>query len=405
MVDVSARIEEQATVAAVRRRDAKAIPASVSVLEGDEGLEAYRRFAADAVFAPPQSPEWVDAWEAEARPDLIFVTVGIGAMSAAALALEVIRLGPFRVARFISGSHANGNFAPVSPAAGRLRRSDIEAVFAAVRAARPDVDLVAMERMLVEHAGVANPFAAMASGASPNVSLAVDLEGGFEALLKRSSGKRKRKKHRSQIRKFEAAGGYQMLEARTPAEIDRVLDAFFEMKHVRLTKMGVEDVFAPMDVQAFFRRLFKHAASQERPAFTLHALEVGGIIRAVTGSSRTEDRIICEFGAIIEDELAHASPGDFMFFEQIGNACAEGLPYYDFSVGDELYKRLWCDVETTHLDLFVPLTLKGRMLAMAERARTRLTAFVKGNAIVWAALKKLRRRAPLQPAEATDIDD
>ncbi|TIL50364.1 MAG: GNAT family N-acetyltransferase, partial [Mesorhizobium sp.] len=76
----------------------------------------------------------------------------------------------------------------------------------------------------------------------PNLSLAVDLAGGFDALLSRASGKRRRKRHRSQARKFGAVGSHRRIEARTADEVNRLLDAFFEMKEFRFRKMGIANV-------------------------------------------------------------------------------------------------------------------------------------------------------------------
>jgi CelD/BcsL family acetyltransferase involved in cellulose biosynthesis len=130
------------------------------------------------------------------------------------------------------------------------------------------------------------------------------------------------------------------------------------------------------------------------------------VVRAVTGSSIVGKRLICEFGAIREDELFSASPGDFLFFEEIKKACDQGLDVYDFSVGDENYKRLWCDIEATHFDVTLPLTLKGRVLAGMSRGKIRLKTFIKRNRMVWEFTKRLRRRnaAPVA-AEASDGDD
>ncbi|TIT61214.1 MAG: GNAT family N-acetyltransferase [Mesorhizobium sp.] len=94
-----------------------------------------------------------------------------------------------------------------------------------------------------------------------------------------------------------------------------------------------------------------------------------------------------------EDELANTSPGDFLFFDNIQNACQTGFAVYDFSVGDEPYKRLWCDIETQHFEVLVPLTLKGRALGQALRQGARLKAFVKNSPTIWKLAKMLRRKA------------
>lgn len=375
---------------------------SISVASTD-GLAAYAAFCRSALFGPAQSAAWVQNWAAETRPDLLVATLSAEGKPVFSLALEVAARGPFRIARFMGGRHANGNFVAADP--NWLAKADIPAlrsVLAAIAKARPDIDLVALERLLPDLDGVANPLASLEHFSSPNLSLAVDLAGGFDALLSRASGKRKRKKHRSQIRKFEAVGSYRRIGARTPDEVGRLLDAFFEMKELRFRKMGIANVFGDAQVRGFFRALFRQALAEDKPSFVLHGLEVAGKLRAITGSSRSGKRLICEFGAIAEDDLGHASPGDFLFFDNIQEACETGFEIYDFSVGDEPYKRLWCDIETQHFEVLVPLTVKGRMLALTLRQGARLKAFAKNSPTIWKLTKVLRRKAAGQPAPAEE---
>ncbi|WFP61163.1 GNAT family N-acetyltransferase [Mesorhizobium sp. WSM4904] len=370
------------------------------------GLADYAEFCASALFAPAQSASWVRNWAAETKSDMVVATLNIEDRPAFSLALEVVRSGPFRVARFAGGRHANGNFPAAHP---RLLPSidgpEIRSLFSAIAKARPDIDLVSLERLLPDLDGAANPLAAMPNFASPNLALAVDLDGGFDALLARASGKRKRKKHRSQTRKFEAVGSFRRIEARSRKEVDRLLGAFFDMKEARFAKMGIANVFDDEGVRAFFQALFADALAEEKPSFLLHGLEVAGKLRAVTGSSRSGKRLICEFGAIAEDDLASTSPGDFLFFDNIQEACELGFDVYDFSVGDEPYKRLWCDIEVRHLEVLAPLTLKGRALATGLRQGSRAKAFIKNNPTVWKLTKMLRRKAAGQAAAPAASED
>lgn len=392
--------------APISRAAGAASDADIAISDAS-GLTAYAALAERGISAPAQGWPWVRQWSESVKPDLVVATLSRSGVPVFALALEVVRTGPFRVARFLAGTHANGNFAPADKVwlAQAGARADIAALISAIASARPDIDLVALERLLPDLDGFANPLLAVSHRSSPNISLAVDLDGGFAALLARSSGKRKRKKHRSQTRKFEAAGGFRRIEATTPDEVRRVLGAFFSMKEIRFRKAGIRNVFAGKEVQDFFENLFIKALAASPQPFVLHALEVGGKIRAVTGSSRSESRIICEFGAIIEDELAHASPGDFLFFDNMQEACDQGLAVYDFSVGDELYKRLWCDIETQHQDALAPLTIKGRALAVSMRLQARLKASIKGSPLIWKLTKRLRRRTAGQSAPAETAED
>ncbi|ESZ27683.1 MULTISPECIES: GNAT family N-acetyltransferase [unclassified Mesorhizobium] len=405
MVDATASFDGNrlaATEASSRALPRDHADLSISVASTD-GLAAYAEFCRSALFGPAQSAAWVQNWAAETRPDLLVATLSVEGKPVFSLALEVASKGLFRIARFMGGRHANGNFVAADP--NWLAKADIPAlrsVLAAIAKARPDIDLVALERLLPDLDGVANPLASLDHFSSPNLSLAVDLAGGFDALLSRASGKRKRKKHRSQIRKFEAVGSYRRIEARTPDEVDTLLDAFFEMKELRFRKMGIANVFGDAQVRGFFRALFMQALAEDKPSFVLHGLAVAGKLRAITGSSRSGKRLICEFGAIAEDDLGHASPGDFLFFDNIQEACETGFEVYDFSVGDEPYKRLWCDIETRHFEVLVPLTVKGRMLALTLRQGARLKAFVKNSPMIWKLTKVLRRKAAGQAAPSEE---
>src|SRR5690606_28777132 len=228
-------------------------------------LAAYADLARRGVSAPAQSVLWVKEWVATATPEGLVAVVESDGKPVYALALEIVGSGPFRIARFMSGRHANGNFPAADPAFLAAGCLDGDTLLAAIRAARPDVDALVLERLLPVLDGIANPLLALPHFPSPNISLAVNLEGGFEALLSRASGKRKKKKHRSQTRKFEAAGGFRRIEAGTPDEVLRLLDAFFAMKEFRFRKMGVANVFRDAEVQTFFRSLFMDALRESPP--------------------------------------------------------------------------------------------------------------------------------------------
>lgn len=370
---------------------------------GPAALAGYAGFASSVFSGPAQSAGWIEAWVEATRPDFFVASLKEGGRTVFSLPLEVTRAGPLSIARFPAGNHANGNFAPVSPQwAARAGAADLAPLFAAIRQARPDLDLICLDRMAAEIEGVKNPLMRLARRPTPNPALSLSLEGGFEGVLERASGKRKSKKHRSQARKFDAAGGYRRIEARTAEEAGRLLDAFFAMKADRLRKMGIANVFASAEIQAFFRALFGSAIGKEKPGFVLHGLEVGGRIRAVTGSSICGGRIVCEFGAISDDELAASSPGEFLFFENIAEACEKGFSVYDFSVGDEPYKRQWCNIAQTQWEAFVPLSLGGRALAGLLWAKAEAKRRIKANPWLWATFKRLRRA---RAAGAVPADD
>lgn len=391
MVDIGATTP----TAASRRHAALDQPmaeTTISVLEASaDALAAYEDFCRDAIHAPAQHPHWVRSWTETANRDALIIFIESHGRQVAALALEVVRQGPFRVARFMGGKHANGNFIATRRGGAPLTSHDLRRLTAAIREVRPDIDIVALERQNPEQDGAANPLATLATGRSPNVSLSVNLDGGFDAMLSRRSGKRKKKKYKLQLRKFEEAGGHRLIEAASPEEVERLIGDFYIMKAARFRKKGIPDVFGSPEVRAFFRALYLNALADPSPAFALHGVEVAGVLRAVNGVSVGRASVVCEFGGIRDDEL-NASPGFFLDYTNIEQACANGKRVYDFSVGDEEYKRSWCDIETWQFDVLLPLTLKGRLAYGIAQARARAVAYVKSNDRLWGFIKGLRQK-------------
>lgn len=390
MVDIGAAVQAAGSSSTEQKHTA----ITAETLAADEtALARYEAFCRTAAHGPAQSPLWLRSWIAATGADAAIIKVRRGGRTICALALEIRQEGPFRVARFPGGSHANGNFVATAPGAAEpLSASDQKAVCAAVRRARPDIDLIHLERQNPDFDGLPNPLEGLATGQSPNVSLATNLDGGFQATLERANAKRKRKKYRFQLRKFEGAGGHRVIIADTPEEVERMLDAFFVMRAARFRKMGIaNNVFGSAQVQAFFRALFRDALKETPKPFVLHGLEVGGELRGVNGLSITPHSMVCEFVGIRDDD-PQLSPGFFLDYACMEEACEDGKKLYDFSVGDDPAKRSWCDVETWQFDTLMPLTARGFLFWTYVRARARAVRFVKSNRLLWTLVRYVRQR-------------
>lgn len=389
MVDVGAATRTSAMESDAVTASRPWSPTTVAVRPADAAsLADYDAFCRTALHGPQQHPLWVRTWIEATGADALLVTCHENGQPALALPLEVTRQGPFRVARFVGGRHANGNLAARSAQASA---PDRRALANAIRRARPDIDLVALERQNPSQEGIPNALADLATIRSPNISLAVDLTGGFQEVLSRNNGKRKRRKQKLQLRRMDEAGGWRLIKAATTDEVDRLIDAFFALKAARFRKKGISNTFAPAEIQAFFRDLFTSALKEEQPPFTLYGLEVAGDICGIHGFSITRDSIVCEFGAIREDDL-QISPGFFIDYHAIEEACDNGRKLYDLSVGDEPYKRSWCEVETWQFETLLPLSLRGQLLCLAMVARGRAVRFVKSNETLWSWVKTVRAR-------------
>ena len=370
--------------------------------------DAYERLADKSGAPAPQSPQWIETYEREVGGRFVHVNVSENGKARMILALERVRHRGITILRYSGGRHANANFPAVDPAWTTDPEALRRALADGLRAACPDIDALVLERQLDAHQGIANPLVTARSTPSPNLALAADLAHGFDGLLSEISGKRKRKKHRSQTRKFEAAGGFRLARAESEEDVDRALDAFFAMKDARFRAAGIENVFAAPEFQTFLRNLFKAELGKPAPRFVIDTLEVAGKLRAVAAESVSGKRMTCEFASIAEDDMAFASPGEFLFFHAIKTAADDGFAIYDFGVGDERYKRLWCRLETVHHDTVIALTAKGEAYRLVWSATAAAKRRVKNSTVLWPLVKRLRqslRGSGPADADSGDSDD
>lgn len=340
------------------------------------------------IYTTPQGAGWVQTYAVCVNPGTIVIIASLKGVVHFFLPLEVVHKATLAAARFPGGSHANENFAPATKYFCENPPADLNRkITMALRTARPDIDLIVLERLLPELDGIINPLVFKTSTISPNVALKFKLEPEFATLLAKHNGSKRLKKMRQMDRRMQDRGGWRTIRAKSQDEVDRLFDAYFALKTKRFKEMGVKDVFGDIDVRTFFRQLYRKGLTSGE--HELHGLEVGGEITAVTGCSVRGPQFTAEFGGISNTDR-QLSPGDNLYHKLIEECCNRGFEMYNFSVGDEFYKRRWCDIEVLHRDSFMPLSLKGRLAAIIVLTLGKAKRAVKSNEKLYSLIKKIR---------------
>lgn len=348
--------------------------------------------ASSLIHGVAQSQLWLTHWQEQVNADCFAVGLFSGEELVILLPLEVITTGGKSLAQFPGGTHANCNFPLLNPVhASKVNQEALRQLFALIKSKRPDVEMLALTRLLASCQQLDNPLLLLTHQHNPNPMLMASLPDSFDAVLARSNASRKRKKHRQHSRRYEEAGGWKIYTATTAEQCNAAFEAYFQMKTERFIQQGISNSFADKGVYPFFQALFADATKQLKPEYTLRVLEVGGKPRAVIGIALWDNGLTVEFGGFANDELVTASPGEFLFYEDIAENLQQGLKYYSFGIGDEHYKRDWCDIELPLHDRYIPLTIKGRLSAMRARLRAKVALTIKSNPLLWEQFKKLRR--------------
>lgn len=378
---------------AVESRHAISLHGSLAEVEA-----LWRGLERTAVGSPFQRYGFCRAWITTVGERLgvepLIVVGRSQTVGAFVLPLVLTSRGPFRVAEFPGESHANLNVGLFDPAAwNTLGVGDAQAILGAIAEDRPDVDLLHLRAQPLALAGRPNPFVDARSVPSPHFACETSLEGGFDGVLERHRGSKKRKRMRQSMRAFEALGPAAVRKAETPAEGHRIIDTFLAYKASRFAAKGIPNVFAEPGTAEFLHALVDESFATSSPVLDLFGFEVGDVCRAVEISTPFGGRRFGLMNAFLEDEYARHSPGEVALYHVIEDACRCGFDTYDFGVGDARYKRSWSDADVPLADTILPLTTAGMVAAGIVNAKRRLRDFIVARPALYRVAQRIRSRS------------
>ncbi|MDP9760429.1 MULTISPECIES: polysaccharide biosynthesis GNAT family N-acetyltransferase UppA [Agrobacterium] len=363
----------------------------------------WEQLESDPLNSLHQGYGWCSIWAQTQDRPLLIIRGRQSGKTVFLLPLEIVLEGGIRKARFPGGRFNNIN-------TGLFDRSFAEAANHKTAAAvarearkllRGQADILALQNIPLIWRGRTNPLSHLASVENQNPAFQIPLLANFESTLQQINAKRRRKKFRIQSRRAEEMGGYSHVIAHSPQEKCELLQTFFRQKAARFASQGIPDVFRDQSVKDFFYDLANFPEIGTDSLLEIHAIRLHGqnegFIAAISGLSRKQDHIICQFGSI-DETFAEISPGELLFWLMIERACSENAAIFDFGVGDQPYKRSWCPLFTVQHDIFLPVTLKGRAAASAYVAIARTKSLIKSNPALYAFIQRFRAGRPSMDA-------
>jgi CelD/BcsL family acetyltransferase involved in cellulose biosynthesis len=97
------------------------------------------------------------------------------------------------------------------------------------------------------------------------------------------------------------------------------------------------------------------------------------------------------FNTYTMSDRSRYSPGLILMRHIIDHYAERNYHALDLGIGSDEYKRLFCKGDEAIFDSFVPLTARGRMIAITMSGLNRLKRQVKHNPVLLALAQRLRR--------------
>lgn len=251
----------------------------------------------------------------------------------------------------------------------RFTAREMAAVWPAIVAELPGADVVHFDKIVPRHQGVDNPLLGL--GRMHEMTLGTwwrDLPADWRDF-EGSLTKRSRRALRQRTAKLGRLGRTRLLMPRGGDEAAALLDVLREQRGRRFAALGREDSMADEAVYGFYRRMVKDGAGGMP---LVSALELNGEVVAVVFGMLLGRRFYMLAMSMKEGdrELAKCSPGLVLVHETMGALHKKGLKTYDFTIGDEPYKRTFGAERAPLYEFIQPLSIKGRLFA-AEKALRR----------------------------------
>lgn len=264
-------------------------------------------------------------------------------------------------------------------------------------------DLIHFEKMPEKVNAQPNPMLEFPVVLNPSNAYLTGLSGDWEAFYaaKRSSATRRR--DRTKRKRLGEFGEVKLVNPASASDVAASFEILMQQKTLQFARMGVANLFAKPGYPEFYREV----ATTKRELVHISRLDVGAVPSAVNYGLIFRGCYYHVLASYTDHEMSKFGPGAAHLHDLMGHAIGRGCGLFDFTIGDERYKRDWCDTEIKLYDHIAIATARGAMVAgplLAARAAKR---WIKQTPIVWNSFTKVRSMIGSlrgKPAEEKAVD-
>jgi CelD/BcsL family acetyltransferase involved in cellulose biosynthesis len=265
---------------------------------------------------------------------------------------------------------------------------------------RTRYDLVTFTKLPECVGAQANPFLALATDLNPSNAYVTDLFGTWETFYgeKRSSATRRR--DRTKLKKLGEYGDVRFVTPQDQDEIARTVGMLMEQKSRSFARMGVANIFSRPGWSGFYAAIAGDPTA--RNLVHVSRLDIGAAWSAINLGLVFRDTYYHVLASHDDGEASRLGPGVAHLRELLRYSIEHGLKHFDFTIGDERYKREWSDRTLQLYDHVAAVTIRGWIVATTMRVQRRGKRLIKQNETLWSLFSRVRAVFGSQSAKPVD---
>jgi len=353
----------------------------------------WRRFESEADCTAFQTFEWLSAWQRNiGERDGVTPALAVGSYAGGTTAfIWPLAVEPGRFVRrlcWLGQDQCDYNGPLQAPDfSQRVSREQFLTLWSEFRPRlqsdpRWRHDWIELEKMPRNLGRALNPFAQLAVVLHPSGTHLMHLGDDWQTfyLAKRSSATRRH--DRAKRKHISALGEVRFATAANCADAAHTTEILMEQKSRALIRRGITDMFARPGAREFYLDLASNPAA--RQLVHVSRVDVGNTCVAANFGVVFRD---CYYHVLAcydeESEIARYGPGALHLRELLAYAIGRGLKCFDFTIGDEPYKREWCDSHLPLYDFTAAATWRGAPPRWLSIPRRRIKRFIKQTPWAW----------------------
>jgi CelD/BcsL family acetyltransferase involved in cellulose biosynthesis len=353
----------------------------------DAAATAWSEFQKSGTLYVFQTREWLENWyqhvggRSPVQPCL--VSVFNDETPVAFFPFQVRAAGALRVLNWLGDELIDYG----APILGPGSTVDFPEVWAEVVRHLPAVDLIHLTRIPETVGAVANPMCRLNCRRYHNSAHFVELAGDWEDFYQRHAGAKTRSTDRRKHRRLSEMGTleFKVTDGSAESVFADISGQMIGQKIERYRDMRAPNIMAGEGVRDLFSR--PTAALRQSGLLHVSALELGGDVVTTHWGMKHGDRFYYFLPSYADGPWMKYSPGRLLLFELFKWSFENGVKVFDFTIGDESYKKDWCDREVRLFHYIEARTGKGRIVRSLRLAAAALLA----NPFVLTVARKIRR--------------